>query len=351
MVGQPKLLKQVNEDIIKDLIYEKGSISKPELAQLTKLSLPTVNKIVDALEEQEIIRQEGMIGSTSGRKAKVYVPNENVGNVIALYFWDNTYLATLINFVGVRSEVISIPVNTLSKESALQDTYLAIDKLIQLSKSPVKAIGIGVPGVVKKDHSITSIPSIKGWEHICLKQLIEEKYKIPTYAENDVKLTTVGYYHNFLQQKCDNMVYLYIGKGIGSGIIMNRILYQGYSSFAGEFGYLASLENEHQNNYTEKGGWLESKINERPEALEELVAMGIVNYIATLNPEVIVIQSRRLSEDKLSNIQSKIKRYIPKDNMPTLIYSPRNDYGLDGIFKMCMAHVSTTKKLVDKKQI
>lgn len=82
MVGQPKLLKQVNEDIIKDLIYEKGSISKPELAQLTKLSLPTVNKIVDALEEQEIIRQEGMIGSTSGRKAKVYVPNEDRKSVV-----------------------------------------------------------------------------------------------------------------------------------------------------------------------------------------------------------------------------------------------------------------------------
>lgn len=349
LVGQPGLLKKVNEDTIRDLIYEKGPVSKPELTVLTKLSLPTVNKIVDSLEEKEIIRQQGLVGSSSGRKAKVYVANEFAGNVIALYFWDNTFMATLLNMIGERAELLSVPVDIESRESALQSTYSAIDKLIAMSKAPVKAIGIGVPGVVKKDSTMFSIPSIPGWENMNLQKIIEEKYQIPTCVENDVKLTTIGYYHNFLEKKCDNMVYLYIGKGIGSGIIINRILYRGYSSFAGEFGHLSSLNPDNHSSYVKTGGWFETAINEHPELLEDLLAVGIANYIATLNPEVIVIQSKKIEEEMLRRIVLKMEKYIPKDNFPEFIYSIRNDYGLDGIFKMCMANVSTSKKLIDEQ--
>ena len=75
LVGQPKLLKEVNRDIIKDMIFEEGPITKPELAKASNLSLPTVNKIVDGLERDGIVRQDGITGSSSGKKAKQYVAN------------------------------------------------------------------------------------------------------------------------------------------------------------------------------------------------------------------------------------------------------------------------------------
>ena len=45
--GQPQVLKWYNSSLIQQLILENGPVSKPDLVQLTKLSLPTVNKIVD----------------------------------------------------------------------------------------------------------------------------------------------------------------------------------------------------------------------------------------------------------------------------------------------------------------
>lgn len=44
LVGQPKLLKNLNSDIVRDLIYREGPVSKPEIAERTALSLPTVKK-------------------------------------------------------------------------------------------------------------------------------------------------------------------------------------------------------------------------------------------------------------------------------------------------------------------
>ena len=49
LVGQPQLLKNINTDIVRDLIFKEGPISKPEIAERTELSLPTVKKRVDIL--------------------------------------------------------------------------------------------------------------------------------------------------------------------------------------------------------------------------------------------------------------------------------------------------------------
>jgi hypothetical protein len=47
--GNPQLIRQYNQDTIKNLIFEKGPITKTMIANLTSLSVPTVNKIVDDL--------------------------------------------------------------------------------------------------------------------------------------------------------------------------------------------------------------------------------------------------------------------------------------------------------------
>lgn len=353
LVGKPGLLKEVNEDTIQELIFKLGPVSKPALAKLTDLSLPTVNKIVDHLEEKEVIRQEGVIGSASGRKAKVYVANEEAGSVIAVYFWENQYIAALLNMVGEQTEKLLIPVETETREGALRSTCQAIEKLRERSKSPVQAIGIGVPGVVKKDQTIGGISSIPQWEGMNLKELMEARFQLPVFVENDVKLSTIGYYHTMLEERYENMVYLYIGKGIGSGIILNKMLYRGFSSFAGEFGYLASCEYEKDQtvSYARQGGWLECRVKESSERLEELLTLGIVNYIAALNPQVIVIQGQEMTEPAIKAIEERVRQYIPADSIPRLLLNKKNDCGIDGLFNMCMARLSTAKQLVTGRRV
>lgn len=50
------------------MIFEYGPITKPELSKRSNLSLPTINKIVDGLEQDGIVRQDGTAGSGSGKK-------------------------------------------------------------------------------------------------------------------------------------------------------------------------------------------------------------------------------------------------------------------------------------------
>ncbi|MDR2111249.1 MAG: MarR family transcriptional regulator, partial [Spirochaetaceae bacterium] len=79
LIGKPQVLKKVNSSVIEQLIYEHGPLSKPELAKLTSLSLPTVSKLVDALEKKSRLSQAGHTSGGAGRKAALYETNRNAG--------------------------------------------------------------------------------------------------------------------------------------------------------------------------------------------------------------------------------------------------------------------------------
>ncbi len=65
------VVKKLNSDIVRDLIYKEGPISKPEIAEKTALSLPTVKR-VDILLREGWIRTAGRSGEGVGRKAEKY---------------------------------------------------------------------------------------------------------------------------------------------------------------------------------------------------------------------------------------------------------------------------------------
>ncbi|WP_312641049.1 ROK family transcriptional regulator [Hydrogenoanaerobacterium sp.] len=370
MVGQPQLIKEVNIDIIHKLIFERGPISKPKLSKITNLSLPTVNKIVDILENDGVIKQQGSTDNGVGRKAKMYIGNNNLGNIIALYFLNDSYRCCLVDILGniIKSKTFPVETGTTS-QAALDSTFHAIDHMINLSNAQVKAIGIGVPGVVMQDDRITSIPNIAEWENINLKQLVEQRYGVSTYVENDVKLTTIGYYHTNLKEKYDNMVYFYIGKGLGSGVIINQRLLKGFSSFAGELGYLTldnKVDSDKPGHYASKGGWLELEIQSlvqrlnscaenELEALQSrydmLVACAMANFIVVLNPDIIVLRGTAITEQSLEKIRCILSEYIPRESIPQLIYCNSDDYGISGIISMCLSNISVRKHFVVEKGV
>lgn len=360
LIGQPKLLKEVNKDIVKDIIFDQGPITKPELSKKTNLSLPTVNKIVDDLEQDGIIRQDGISGSSSGKKAKLYTANENAGNIITLYYLDGKFKSSLVNAVGKKIYEELFEVETSSGEAALKSVYRIVDRLIALSEIKIRGIGIGVPGVVQSDKRITNISVIPGWTNLKLENILSEHYELPVFIENDVKLTTVGYYHTYLEGKCRDMVYLYIGRGIGSGVIINGNLHKGFNSFAGEFGYLAPFEEENKN-YAQGGGWLEDRLQAFYEEKKEgeslsvqyvhYIAVSMIGYIVAINPEIIVLQGKDVNEETLEHIRESIRRYIPEESLPKIVVNEDEQCADNGLINFCLSNLVISRQLVLRKGI
>jgi glucokinase len=154
--------------------------------------------------------------------------------------------ATNIRGAVVTGEVISGIMSSRvhsdgSVEEVLDDIYQVVDALVDDS---VKAIGIGVPSVVDVAEGIVyDVQYIPSWKEVHLKKLMEVRYHIPVYINNDANCFALGEYHFGKGKGADSMIGLTLGTGLGAGMIINRKLYAGYNCGAGEFGMLDYKDN------------------------------------------------------------------------------------------------------------
>ncbi|MDB5025190.1 MAG: hypothetical protein JWP78_2945 [Mucilaginibacter sp.] len=128
-----------------------------------------------------------------------------------------------------------------SVEDVLNDIYQVVDALMDDS---VKAIGIGVPSVVDVAEGIVyDVLYIPSWKEVHLKQLMEARYQVPVFVNNDANCFALGEYHFGKGKGVDSMIGLTLGTGLGAGVIINNKLYAGYNCGAGEFGLFSYLDN------------------------------------------------------------------------------------------------------------
>ena len=129
-------------------------------------------------------------------------------------------------------------------EDVLADFYALIDVLID---AEVQAIGVGVPSVVDLAKGIVyDVQHIPSWKEVPLKTILEAKYKIPVFVNNDANCFALGEYHFGKGNGIENMIGLTIGTGLGAGAIVNKHLFAGPNCGVGEFGMVDYLDHNYE---------------------------------------------------------------------------------------------------------
>jgi len=126
-------------------------------------------------------------------------------------------------------------------EDVLNDIYSIID---QLADPDLAAIGIGVPSVVDIEQGIVyDVQYIPSWKEVHLKEILEKKYRVPVFVNNDANCFALGEYYFGKGAGKENFIGLAIGTGLGAGVIINHRLYAGPNCGAGEFGMVDYLDH------------------------------------------------------------------------------------------------------------
>ncbi len=134
-----------------------------------------------------------------------------------------------------------ISANHTDQNVVLKEITDTIDKVYD---NTVDGIGVGVPSLVDSEKGIVyDVQNIPAWKEVFLKSILEEKYNVPVYIENDANCFAAGEKYFGAGQDEDNMIGLIIGTGMGAGIFINGHLYTGRNSGAGEFGMLPFRES------------------------------------------------------------------------------------------------------------
>src|ERR1041385_2411440 len=143
------------------------------------------------------------------------------------------------------SSTLSQRINSAgSVEEVLAQLFSLIDRSIN---SSVKAVGIGVPGLVDTGKGIVyDVVNIPSWKEVPLRDVIEERYHVPVFINNDANCFALGEFYFGKGRGSESMIGVTLGTGLGSGIIINKKLYEGKNGGAGEFGMIDYLDKYYE---------------------------------------------------------------------------------------------------------
>ncbi len=242
----------------------------------------------------------------------------------------------------------------------------AVDEA-DLTLKHVAGIGIGAPGAVDfGTGTVIFAPNLEGWKEIPLKKELEKLLGVPVFVENDCNISMLGVYVAELKAKPRNVVGVFVGTGIGGGLILDGQLYNGHNHTAGEVGHMvlevngpkcgcgnkgcfealasrtaifqrikAGIKDGQKTLLTEmlgddlsdlRSGDLRKAIRRGDKFVEkvleeasEYIGIGIANLINILNPEVVV-----LGGGVIEALQ---------DEMMSVIIETASDYAMAGTMK------------------
>jgi glucokinase len=132
-------------------------------------------------------------------------------------------------------------------EAVLERIKQTMDKVIakaKLAKKDIAGIGIGVPGVIDvKRGVIIKITNIPGMERVPMAKILREwlGHVALVVLSNDVRVATWGEYLHGAGKGYKHLVTVWVGTGIGGGIILNGKLWEGSRGNAGEVGHMITL--------------------------------------------------------------------------------------------------------------
>lgn len=240
--GTFQMMKSVNKSIILNKIRTAEPISRAQIAKETKLTPPTVSSIVKELIEQGIVRESDLGESKGGRKPTMLLIKSDAFYIIGVDAGPETVECVLTDLSG---KVFERTTSTLEMPMT-NDRFIAILKeniyqiLHSSTTNPDEIIGIGVAmhGVVDVETGTSLLAPNLNLKNIPIKAELEKEFDLIIKVENDARAMALGESwfggHGYL----DSMVAVNIGRGVGSGIVINGKLYHGQQDIAGEVGHM-----------------------------------------------------------------------------------------------------------------
>ncbi len=125
-----------------------------------------------------------------------------------------------------------------------------IERMVKLTKSvwptggaQVAAVGVSAPGPIDtKRDVITTPPNLPGWHDVRLRQILSDRLGVPVYLGNDANLAALAEYEMGAGRGYQNVIYLTISTGIGSGVIIEGRPLLGSRGMGAECGHIMVVE-------------------------------------------------------------------------------------------------------------
>lgn len=311
------MVKDLNERQVVECMRDGHMYTKQELAHRTKLSFPTVGKLIDRLAEKEKILSMGIDGnSQGGRKAELYRLNEDFAHILLFFVQGQKIFYAVSNSLEKR-----INYGEMGYESgqSIVDRMKDIVQQCLEQDEKIQSIVIGIPGAVYQGQ----VKFIDGYEELkgrYLEKEFADHTGLSVRISNNMSALAYGVAKRMCQQK-ENLVCIHLAStGPGCGAVVNGKPLIGYKGFSGEVGFMPlfgeeTLQDVALNNF--------NKV-EPGEYLGKLISC----ICALMNPESIALYLEHDWKNIENETYNWCRKFLPEEVIPRLIFSDsyQDDY-------------------------
>lgn len=126
-------------------------------------------------------------------------------------------------------------------EGVVSNIVKAVDAVIReanVDVSQISGMGIGIPGQIDLGTTRVKFAPNLDWHDVDIKPLLPATWRWPLVVENDVRMGTYGEFAHGAAKGARNVLGVFVGTGVGGGMILNGQLFTGFNGNAGEIGHL-----------------------------------------------------------------------------------------------------------------
>ncbi|GEA85043.1 ROK family transcriptional regulator [Cellulomonas gelida] len=228
---------------ILDLIRAAGTISRVELTRVSGLTGATVSTVVRKLIDDGLVLEVGRAESTGGKPRMLleldpfarYAVGVHLDHAGITYVIANLGGAIVARWrrPGAGADDPREVVARIAAEIRATVARIGVD--------PARILGLGVvsPGPLAVRTGMTLTPPVmQAWTEFPLAGALEHAVGLPVLLDNDATAAAIGEYWSGGVPTGSAFAALYMGTGIGAGIIVDGTVYRGSSSNAGEVGHI-----------------------------------------------------------------------------------------------------------------
>lgn len=235
------LMRDLNTNLVVNLVKTAGSISRAELARQSKLSPATVTGIVRRLLRTGILSELAVGPSRLGRPPVLLRLNQRAGYVIGIKLTEYGLTTVVTNLAAevVYSAESSTPL-VGNPEAALHAVESAVREALMKSgvkRKMVLGIGIGLAGIIDAAAGVCRYSHILHWRDVQLSEPLRRRLQIPVWVDNDVNTLAVAEKWFGAGIGLRHFLTVTVGRGVGLGVVTNGEIYRGAFGGAGEFGH------------------------------------------------------------------------------------------------------------------
>jgi len=162
-----------------------------------------------------------------------------------------------------------------------------------LDKRHIGAVGVGVPGPIDPDSGLVFRCANLGptWDGFTLGPTLSAQIGLPVTVDNDVNVGALGEYHYGAGRGSRDMLAIFVGTGIGGGLILNGKLRSGVRNSAGEVGHMVILADGPLCGCGERG---HAEALASRTAMERDIRAGLDAGVPSIIPQLLQEQGRSI---------------------------------------------------------